>query len=125
MAGVSQMTAARVASGKKTVDPVLAERVRTALAKLGYIPDPAARSLASAKSTQVVVLIPMLSNTLFTELLEAIQESMWNAGYQVFVGITHYEPKHEAAQFSLSLSPLPAGIILTGLDRDASKRRLI
>src|SRR3546814_15239061 len=84
MAGVSPITASRVASGKKTVDPVLAERVRTAVAKLGYIPDPAGRALASAKSTQGVVLIPMLSNTLFTELLEAIQESMGNAGYQVF-----------------------------------------
>src|SRR3546814_6418882 len=67
----------------------------------------------------------MLSNTLFTELLEAIQESMWNAGYQVFVGITHYEPKHEAAQLESYLSHRPAGIILTGLDRDESQRRLI
>jgi len=125
VAGVSPITASRVVGGKKTVDPALAERVRTAVIKLGYIPDPAARALASAKSTHVVVLVPLLSNTLFTELLEAVQERMWDAGYQVFVGITHYEPRREATLLESYLSHRPAGIILTGLDRDKSQRRLI
>src|SRR3546814_20149941 len=91
IAGVSPITASRVVSGKMNVDSELAARVRSAVDTLGYRPDPSARALASAKSTHVVVLVPMLSNTLFTDLLEAIQESMWKAGYQVFVGITHYQ----------------------------------
>src|SRR3546814_7394489 len=82
IAGVSPITASRVVSGKMNVDSELAARVRSAVDKLGYRPDPSARALASAKSTHVVVLVPMLSNTLFTDLLEAIQESMWKAGYR-------------------------------------------
>ncbi|MDS1139830.1 LacI family DNA-binding transcriptional regulator [Pusillimonas sp. SM2304] len=125
IAGVSPITASRVVSGKARVDPELARRVRAAVEKLGYRPDPSARALASAKSTHVVVLIPMLSNTLFTDLLEAVQESMWHAGYQVFVGITHYQPAREAALLESYLSHRPAGIILTGLDRSQGQRKLI
>lgn len=125
VAGVSPITASRVVSGKTNVDSDMAARVRAAVDKLGYRPDPSARALASAKSTHVVVLIPMLSNTLFTDLLEAIQESMWEAGYQVFVGITRYQPEREAALLESYLSHRPAGIILTGLDRDESQRRLV
>jgi LacI family gluconate utilization system Gnt-I transcriptional repressor len=125
VAGVSPITASRVVSGKTTVDEAMAARVRTAVEKLGYIPAPAARALASAKSTHVVVLIPMLSNTLFTELLEAIQESMWRAGYQVFFGVTHYQPEREAELIESYLSHRPAGIILTGLDRSEGQHRLI
>src|SRR3546814_13701330 len=57
IAGVSPITASRVVSGKMNVDSELAARVRSAVDKLGYRPDPSARALASAKSTHVVVLV--------------------------------------------------------------------
>ena len=125
LAGVSPITASRVVAGKTTVRPELAERVRAAVERLGYRPDPSARALASAKSSHVVVLIPLLSNTLFTELLEAIQDVMWDAGYPIFVGITQYRPEREAALLDSYLSHRPAGLILTGFDRSETQRRLI
>src|SRR3546814_1331896 len=90
IAGVSPITASRVVSGKMNVDSELAARVRSAVDKLGYRPDPSARALASAKSTHVVVLVPMLSNTLFTDLLERSEEhtselqSLMRISYAVF-----------------------------------------
>lgn len=125
VAGVSPITASRVVSGKKTVDAALAARVHEAVTRLGYRPDPSARALASARSNHVGVLIPMLSNTLFTELLEAIQDAMLAAGHQVFVGITRYAPERESALLESYMSHRPAGLILTGLDRNESQRRLI
>lgn len=125
LAGVSPITASRVVAGKTTVHAELAERVRTAVAQLGYRPDPSARALASAKSNHVVVLIPLLSNTLFTELLESVQNVMWDAGYPIFVGITQYQPMRESALLESYLSHRPAGLILTGLDRSEAQRRLI
>lgn len=125
VAGVSPITASRVVAGRANVNAELAERVRVAVEKLGYRPDLSARALASAKSSHVVVLIPMLSNTLFTDLLEAVQETMWQFGYQVFFGITKYQPEREAALLESYLSHRPAGIILTGFDRSEGQRRLI
>ena len=125
LAAVSPITASRVVAGKTTVRPELAARVRAAVEQLGYRPDPSARALASAKSSHVVVLIPLLTNTLFTELLEAVQNVMWDAGYPIFVGITQYRPEREAALLDSYLSHRPAGLILTGFDRSVAQRRLI
>ena len=67
-AGVSPSTVSRALRGERAVDPALIERVQAVSTLLGYVPDPAARALASQRSDHVAVLIPKLSNTLFVEL---------------------------------------------------------
>ena len=64
LAGVSPITVSRTLRGERTVDPVLAARVKEAAQQLRYVPDPAARALASRHGSHVAVLIPMLSNAL-------------------------------------------------------------
>ena len=43
-AGVSPSTVSRALRGERAVDPALIERVMAVSGKLGYVPDPAARS---------------------------------------------------------------------------------
>ena len=124
-AGVSAMTASRALSGKRTVDPALAARVVAASEKLGYVPDPAARALASHSSNQVVVLIPLLSNELFVTLLEAVQRSLRREGFQTFIGVTHYNPAEEEQLLREQLMHRPAGLLVTGFDRTPAAQRLI
>lgn len=124
-AGVSAITASRALRGTRAVDAALAERVRAAAQQLGYVPDPAARALASARSANVVVLIPLLTNRLFVELLEAVQRRLLPAGYQTLIGVTHYRPQEEEELLRSYLAHRPAGLLLTGFDRGAAARRLI
>lgn len=124
-AGVSRITASRALRGERSVGADLVTRVATAAAALGYVPDPAARALASARSHTVVVLIPLLSNNLFVDLLEAVQRSLHAAGYQVLIGVTHYEAQEEEALLASYLAHRPAGLLVTGFDRTARCRDLI
>ena len=124
-AGVSPITVSRALRGERAVDPVLVERVQAAAQKLGYVPDPAARALASKRSTHVAVLIPMLSNELFVGLLEAAQSRLRAAGYQTLIGITHYDPSEEEQLLREQLMHRPAGLLVTGFDRTEATRRLI
>lgn len=124
-AGVSPITASRALRGTRSVDPALAERVRDAAAKLGYVPDPAARALASARSSHVAVLIPLLSNNLFVDLLEAVQRTLMPAGFQTLIGVTHYDRAEEEALLRNYLTHRPSGLLVTGFDRSAAARRLI
>jgi LacI family gluconate utilization system Gnt-I transcriptional repressor len=119
------MTASRALRGETSVDPDLVARVRAAVAKLGYVPDPAARALASAHSAHVAVLIPMLSNALFVDLLEAVQRTLRPAGYQTLIGITHYDASEEEQLLREQLLHRPAGLLVTGLERSESTRSLI
>ena len=124
-AGVSPITVSRALRGERAVAPVLAERVRAAAAALGYVPDPAARALASSRSSHVAVLIPKLSNTLFVELLDAVQTSLVPAGFQTLIGVTHYDAAEEEAVLRSVLAHRPAGLIVTGSHRSAVARAMI
>lgn len=124
-AGVSPITVSRALRGERAVDPALVERVQTAARQLGYVPDPAARALASQRSSHVAVLIPMLSNALFVDLLEAVQRSLRPAGYQTLMGVTHYDADEEELLLREQLLQRPAGLMVTGLERSAAARALI
>ena len=124
-AGVSAITASRALRGARAVDPVLVEKVRVAAQQLGYVPDPAARALASARSSHVAVLIPLLSNALFVELLEAVQHTLAPAGFQTLMGVTHYQPAEEDALLRSYLAHRPAGLLVTGFDRSDAAHQMI
>ena len=124
-AGVSRITASRALRGERSVAPDLVARVTEAASALGYVPDPAARALASARSHTVVVLIPLLSNNLFVDLLEAVHRALRPAGYQILIGVTHYQAQEEEALLSSYLAHRPAGLLVTGFDRTPRCRELI
>ncbi|GAB1386660.1 LacI family DNA-binding transcriptional regulator [Melaminivora sp.] len=124
-AGVSPITASRTLRGQRSVDPELAARVQQAVAQLGYVPDPAARALASQRSTQVLVLVPLLSNALFVDLLEAVHRTLFPQGYQPLIGVTHYDSAEEELLLRTYLPHRPAGLLVTGFDRSPQARQLI
>lgn len=124
-AGVSRITASRALRGERSVGSDLVTRVAAAAESLGYVPDPAARALASARSSTVVVLIPLLSNNLFVDLLEAVHRTLHPAGYQILIGVTHYRAEEEEALLASYLAHRPAGLMVTGFDRTARCRELI
>jgi LacI family transcriptional regulator, gluconate utilization system Gnt-I transcriptional repressor len=124
-AGVSPITVSRALRGERSVGAELVERVQAAAQAMGYVPDPAARALASQRSSHVAVLIPLLSNALFVDLLEAVHRTLLPAGFQTLIGITHYKPKEEEQLLQSYMAHRPAGLLVTGFDRTETARRLI
>jgi LacI family gluconate utilization system Gnt-I transcriptional repressor len=57
-AGVATMTASRAISHPDQVSEALRARVQQAVAELNYVPNQAARALATAESNVIVVLVP-------------------------------------------------------------------
>lgn len=125
LAGVSPITVSRALRGERAVDPALVAKVQAAANTLGYVPNPAARALASGQSSHVAVLIPMLSNALFVDLLEALQRTLRQSGYQTLIGITHYDASEEETLLREQLLHRPAGLVVTGLERNEATKALI
>ncbi|MFM1926144.1 MAG: HTH-type transcriptional regulator GntR [Pseudomonadota bacterium] len=124
-AGVSPSTVSRALRGERSVDPALIERVTAMSSLLGYVPDPAARALASQRSDHVAILIPLLSNALFVDLLDAAQTTLRGAGYQTLMGVTHYDAREEEQLLREQLLHRPAGLLVTGLDHNHATRKLM
>lgn len=125
LAAVSPITASRALRGVITVAPELVEKVRAAAQSLGYVANPAARALASSQSQTVVVLVPSLSNQLFIETLEAIQNVLRPRNLEVVIGNYHYCPVEEENLLRSHLANRPRGLLLTGFDHTPALRQLL
>jgi LacI family gluconate utilization system Gnt-I transcriptional repressor len=114
-AGVSTMTASRALSQPQLVSDATRARVEQAVQELGYVPNRAARALASSRSRVIVALVPSLSNAVYPAVLDGIQDAVGASQYQLLIGNTHYSDAEEEKLLRIYLQSDPDGILLPGL----------
>ena len=85
LAGVGVGTASRVVSGRGSVAPATAVKVRKAIEELDFRPNHAARSLLSGSSQTIGVYIPVLKGTFYTPILQTIDAELRAAGKHMVV----------------------------------------
>lgn len=112
-AGVSEMTVSRVLRGKGVVSLRTVEKVRQTVDQLGYVQNRLAGSLAENRSNQVAVIIPSLTNNVFTEVMAGITSGLEKADYHAVVGVTDYDLDKEEALVVSMMSWRPAAIIVS------------
>jgi DNA-binding LacI/PurR family transcriptional regulator len=66
-AGVSRATASRVVNGSEKVTPEIRDAVRRAIAELGYVPNPAARSLVTQRTDLFAFVVPEPAGRVFSD----------------------------------------------------------
>jgi LacI family gluconate utilization system Gnt-I transcriptional repressor len=115
LAGVSTMTASRALSQPRLVSEVTRTKVEEAVVELGYVPNRAARALASSQSRVIVVLVPSLSNVVFTAVLDGIHDALEGHEYQLLIGNTRYSDAEEEKLLRTYMQSNPDGILLSGL----------
>ena len=76
-----------------------ARRVTDAAARLGYRPNPVARSLRTRRSHTVGVLIPDLNNPLFPPIVRGLEDKLAAAGYVALIGNTDADASRERTLF--------------------------
>jgi LacI family transcriptional regulator len=89
LAGVGLGTASRVISGKGSVAPATAKRVRRAIEQLNFRPSHAARSLLSGSTQMIGVYIPILKGTYYTPILQTIDGALRAGGRHMVVAFGH------------------------------------
>src|SRR5690606_10244886 len=94
-AGVARVTVSRVISAPDTVAPRTRAAVEAAIARLGFIPNLNAGTLASRRSHIVAALVPTLSNAWFADTMDGLAGTLSAAGYQLMLGQTRYDPEEE------------------------------
>lgn len=84
VSGVSKSTISRVINGATSVQPETVERVRRAMAELGYQTNQAARSLRTRKTELVGVVVPSL-NEIYGQQAEAVDGQLQRAGISTVI----------------------------------------
>ncbi|MBY3237085.1 LacI family DNA-binding transcriptional regulator [Rhizobium laguerreae] len=125
-AGVSRMTVSKVIRDVGSISEDTRQRVRQAADELGYLPNRLAGSLSSRKSRMVAVIIPSISDVVFSEVLSGVNAILRPNGYHTFIGESHFDPDIEADLIREMLSFQPAGLLLNGgMERSVTSRRLL
>lgn len=124
-AKVSAMTVSRMLKTPELVQQELRDRIAAVIKTLGYVPNQAASTLASARSQVIGVLVPSLTNAVFIETLSGIRDYLSQAGYQFLIGETGYTKAKEIQLISTYLAHAPDGFLLSSVDQhDILRQRL-
>ncbi len=119
-ANVSVATVSRYVNGTHKVRGKTAERVKAAIETLGFRPNAVGRSLSTAHTKTLGVVIPSISNPVFADAVAGITDEVKQQGYTLMLTSTNYDPDEEAAVVGTLLENRVDGVILTVADPEKS-----
>jgi LacI family transcriptional regulator len=97
-AGVSTATVSRALNKPESVREPLRTRVMQAITQLGYVPHAGARALKLQRSGTVGAVFPTIDNAIFAKAIDALQQRLADAGLQLLIATSGYDPETEAQQ---------------------------
>jgi LacI family transcriptional regulator len=125
-AGVSVGSASRVVNDAANVAPELRERVRAAIAELGYRPNHAARSLRLQSTRTIGCMLSDVTNPLYGKIFHAFEDRLRGTGYVVLLANSLDSAEREVEILSTFESRGMDGVIMApGNERDESVLRAV
>lgn len=115
-AGVSTATVSRLINGSGPVGAATAARVRDAIDALDFRLNGVGRSLKTAHTRTLGVVIPSMTNPVFADAVAGIDEAARAAGYALMFTSTEYDPAREQEAVASLLGNRVDGLILTVAD---------
>ena len=112
--GYSTSTISRTISRPNSVSLKAREKINKIIKKTGYVQNSLAGGLKSGKSGFVIAIIPTLRVSLFSDYIWGIKEELRKKGFQLLIGVTHYNLDTEEALIRKFLSYKPEGFIIVG-----------
>lgn len=128
LAGVSVATVSRVVNKLGVVNEETERKVLSAMAVLHYQPNAVARSLKLKETKTIGIIVPELSNTFFTQMIEHLEEVLGPKGYTLLVCSSAGSIAEERSKLGLLLERNVDGLIIipagdTGLHFEAVRTR--
>src|SRR3546814_18718318 len=81
-----------------------------------------ARGLASSRSRLIAAVVPSTVMSVFMETIEALNGTLFDAGYQLMLGQSGYSAKREELMLEAIIGRRPDGIFLTGIMQQGKGR---
>ena len=114
---VSAATVSRAITQPELLSVATLARVRDSARRLGYVPDGAARALASGRSDTIGAIVPTLDSAIFSQALQAMQATMAQEGFLLLVAAHESSPGAETQAVRALLSRGVDGLMLVGAER--------
>ena len=123
LAGVSAITVSRALKTPSVVAAETLARIHDAVLRTGYVPNLIAGGLASNRSGLVAALVPTIAGSVFLDTVQALTDTLDEAGFQLMLGQSGYTGIREDALINAIVGRRPDGIVLTGIMHSPEGRR--
>lgn len=125
-AGVSPATVSRVLNGTQGVTPARSERVRTAVAELGYQPFSAARALRRQRTDVWAVIVADVENPFFTSVVRGVEDAARAIGVRVVLCNSDEDPDRETEYIDVAIAERMDGVVIAAAaSRHSHVQRLL
>ena len=124
-AGVSVGTVSNALNHPEQVSPEARDRIRSAIAELGYVRNDAARVLRAGRSSTIGLVVLDVRNPFFTDLARGAEEEAAQHGLSVILGNSDEHPGREAGYLDLFEEQRVRGVLISPYgDIDARLQKL-
>ncbi|WP_217162527.1 LacI family DNA-binding transcriptional regulator [Streptomyces sp. AC512_CC834] len=122
LAGVGRGTVSRVINGSPKVSDRSRAAVEQAIAELGYVPNPAARSLVTQRTESVALVVPDAQTRLFSEpyfsgIIRGVSAGLASAGMQLLLVLVRDDKEYDRLAGYLSAQRVD-GVLVVAVHRD-------
>ncbi|MES9935404.1 MAG: LacI family DNA-binding transcriptional regulator [Sedimenticola sp.] len=124
-ANVSTATVSRVLNNPEKVAEKKRLLIQAAIDELGYIPDGAARALASRHTRTIGAIVPTLDNAIFAAGIQALQGRLKKLGYTLIVASHEYNIAEELHEVRTLLRQGIEGVMLVGSTHNPQLNQLL
>lgn len=112
-AGVSVGTVSNVLNGSPRVSPDTVDRVRVAIAELGYVRNEAARQLRAGRSSSVGLVVLDVRNPFFTDVARGAEDEAAKLGLSIILGNSSEDAARESSYLDLFEEQRVHGILIS------------
>lgn len=98
VAGVSTATVSRAMNNPEAVSAELRDRIASVIRHLGWVPDGAARALATRRTGTIGAVFPTLTHGDFARAIQALQGELSGSGYTLLLACSEYDAEQEYQQ---------------------------
>jgi len=124
-AGVSTASASRALAGEKNVTADLRSRVLAAAGRLGYLPNLAARTLATRRSGLIGVVVRSVADPLVAGILTMCERRLAESAYGVMLTTTGGSPEQNLLATQALLARGAQGLVLVEVGASAEVARVL
>ncbi|MDX6743373.1 LacI family DNA-binding transcriptional regulator [Actinocorallia sp. A-T 12471] len=128
-AGVGRGTVSRVINGSPKVSPQAREAVRKAIEELGYVPNPAARTLVTRRTDTVALVVSeseerIWGEPFFAGIIRGISAGLAETEFQLLLAMAQSEADHERLTRYLTGQHVDGALLLSLHGDDPLPRHL-
>lgn len=114
MAGVSKATVSRVINGSKPVSQEIKERVMKVIEETNFQPSSLARSLSKQETRLIGVIIPDVSNPVFSKIIHGVEKEANRSNYNILLCNSRYDETQEIKYLDILKEKEVDGLIFHG-----------